>query len=230
MKEVCKCAAHASEGCVDHDHNSLYGELLCHFPYAVFSVALGLVALGFLSFPSAVEQTFHIRYANLLFHCFHFIHILFASTGTFITFSRFSSNTVRAFWISILSPIFFCSLSDVVIPYLGGNILGIQMTFHLCFLSELDNILPFLIAGILNGYALSKDHHSKQGLYSLFSHATHIVVSSLASLFYLVSHGFTEWYASIGTVFTFLLIAVVLPCTLSDVVVPMIIARADKKR
>lgn len=223
-------SAHHHPDCSDtHDHNSLYSELICHFPYAVFSVALGLVILSFLSVMPLSNQM-RASSSDLMFHCFHFIHILFASTGTYVTFARFSSNKSRAFLVSILSPIFFCSLSDVIIPYIGGNMLGVTMSFHLCFLSEYMNIVPFLVAGILNGFALSKDHHSKQGLYSLFSHAAHIVVSSLASLFYLVSHGFYDWHESIGTVFIFLVIAVVIPCTLSDVVVPMLIARADKKR
>ena len=69
----------------------------------------------------------------------------------------------------------------------------------------------------------------KQGGYSLSSHATHIFISSLASTFYLISHGFTNWYVSIGNVFVLLIIAVVVPCTLADVVVPMTMARLGKK-
>ena len=75
---------------------------------------------------------------------------------------------------------------------------------------------------------MSKHHNSKQWLYSISSHAVHILISSLASVFYLVSHGFTNWYAHIGNVFLFLIIAVVVPCTLSDVVTPMAFARRDK--
>lgn len=228
MNPIKKSSQHHPDCADEHDHTSLYGELICHFPYAVFSVALGLVVLSLLSVvPLSVAD--RQESSNLMFHCFHFIHILFAATGTFITFSRFSSNISRAILVSIVSPIVFCSLSDVIIPYIGGNMLGVTMSFHLCFLTEYANIVPFWVVGILNGFALSKDHHSKQGLYSLFSHAAHIVVSSLASLFYLVSHGFFNWHESIGSVFIFLVIAVVIPCTLSDVVVPMMIARADKK-
>jgi hypothetical protein len=103
------------------------------------------------------------------------------------------------------------------------------MHFHICFYSELSNVLPFLFVGIITGFVLSANHSSKQGGYSLTSHTVHIFVSALASAFYLVGHGFTNWYAHIGMVFLSLIIAVVVPCTLSDVVVPIMFARADKK-
>ena len=53
-------------------------------------------------------------------------------------------------------------------------------------------------------------------------------VSSLASTFYLVAHGFAHWHTQIGLVFLSLIVAVVIPCTLSDLVVPMTFARAGR--
>jgi len=58
---------------------------------------------------------------------------------------------------------------------------------------------------------------------SVFSHGAHVFVSSLASLLYLVSFGFTGWMTDIHLVFpVFLLvvIAVWIPCCISDIVVP----------
>ena len=127
--------------------------------------------------------------------------------------------------VGVLSPAFFCILSDAVLPYFGGKMFGVNMRWHVCFISELHNVLPFLIIGIINGIVLSKHHESRQGLYSLFSHFVHILVSSLASTFYLVANGFGNWYSSIGYVFLFLIAAVVVPCTFSDVVVPMMVAK-----
>ena len=167
--------------------------------------------------------------SKALFHSFHFIHILFAATGTVVTFRRFSKNKFQALIVGIVSPTLFCILSDAVLPYLGGTILGVHMHFHACFLTEPQRVLPFLIMGIINGFVMSGHHESKQGGYSLSSHATHIFISSLASTFYLISHGFTNWYVSIGNVFVLLIIAVVVPCTLADVVVPMAMARLGAK-
>jgi len=47
----------------------------------------------------------------------------------------------------------------------------------------------------------------------------------LASAFYMVSSGFGDWIDQIGLVFILLIFAVVIPCTLSDVVVPILFAK-----
>lgn len=216
-----------------HDHSqphehSLYGELICHFPYAVFSVAFSLLFLSLLTFftpdMQAARKGFHV-----LFHAFHYMHIVFAATGTLIMFLRYSKNMLMALLVGIISPIIFCTLSDVILPYVAGQLLGVDMHLHLCFVSEWRNIVPFLIGGIINGFVMSMHHQGKQGLYSLFSHVAHITVSALASTFYLVSQRLFDWYAHFGMIFILLIIAVVVPCTLSDVVVPMSFANWGRK-
>jgi hypothetical protein len=209
-----------------HQH-TLMGELLCHLPYAIFSVAFGLMILSFVTFDDSVDTCYR---ADVLFHSFHFMHIVFAATGTLLTFFRYSRNVFKAILLGIFSPAIFCTLSDSIFPYIGGQMLGMHMHFHLCFVTELYNVIPFLVIGIINGFIMSKHHGDRQWLYAITSHATHIVVSSLAAIFYLVSHGCTDWYRIIGAIFVFLIFAVVVPCTLSDVVVPILVARTDSKK
>lgn len=215
-----------------HDH-SLWGELMCHLPYAIYSVALGLAILSLLSavgFGQGSDPKVVKKATKILFHSFHFMHIVFASTGTLITFFRFSKNVYKALLVGIISPAIFCMLSDAVLPYVGGRMLGVPMHFHLCFISEWSNVLPFLLVGLINGFVMKEHKNTEQATHGLTSHAVHIFVSSLASMFYLVSHGFTEWYSHIGMVFLLLIIAVIVPCTLSDVVVPMAIAKMGSDR
>ena|SRR5579871_6537619 len=217
----------------DHGHgNTILSELMCHFPYAVFSVAFALSVLSFLvyiSFLGNTDQKMICQGSDALFHSFHFMHIVFAATGTLITFFRYSQNIIRGLLVGLFSASVFCTLSDVVFPYLAGSIMGVHMHFHICFMTEMHNILPFLVVGLINGFIMSRHHASQQERFSIFSHFVHILVSSFASMFYLVSHGCTDWYLNIGYVFLFLVVAVVVPCTLSDVVVPMTFAQADKK-
>ena len=209
-----------------HDH-SFKSELLHHLPYAIFSVALGMIILSLLDYSSTAQSIGQLarREAcsgyHMLFHSFHFLHILFAATGTIITFSRFSNNLSQALLVGTISPIFFCMLSDVLFPYLAGRLLGVDMELHICFHRELQNVIPFLGVGIFNGLVLRLHHSSMLRVFSLGSHFIHILISSLAALFYMVSHGFTNWYDSMGILFLFLVIAIVIPCTFSDVVVPM---------
>lgn len=220
----------------DHTHvhahgSSIFSELMCHFPYAIFSVSLSLAVLSLLGYLTCSNTDVQClcRGAHLAFHSFHFLHIVFAATGVLIAFFRFSDNIVRGLLVGVFSTLTFCTLSDSILPYLAGRLLGVEMEFHLCLISELKNIIPFLFIGLCNGLVMGKFHISRGGFYSVFSHFFHILVSSLAATFYIVSHGLTHWHHVIGMLFIFLVIAVVVPCTLSDVVVPMAAAKAGKR-
>jgi hypothetical protein len=217
---------------LEHEKHSesLPHELLHHFPYAIFSVSFGLIVLSFLTHVGSNDVQEAAERSHSLFHNFHFLHIIFAATGTLITYLRFSRNLVGALLVGIISPAIFCTLSDAILPYYGGRLLGVPMDWHICFYSELPNVLPFLLVGIINGFVMAQHHYSKLASFSVGSHFVHILVSSLASCLYLLSYGFTDWSESIGAVFLFLIFAVLVPCTLSDVVVPMLFAKAHKKR
>lgn len=213
-----------------HHKHSLYDELAVHLPYAVFSVALSLIVLSLLGFIGVGKDPNQLRCLwDQLFHNFHFVHIIFASIGTLITFFRFSTNLVRGVIVGFCSASVFCILSDIVLPYIGGVLLGVDMHLHVCFLYELHNVLPFLIVGLFTGVVMRSHQLEVRGYFSLWSHFAHIFISALASSFYLVSHGFSDWANSIGYVFLVLLLSVVIPCTLSDIVIPMTFARSGKK-
>lgn len=214
----------------EHDH-TLIGELICHLPYAIFSVAFGLTLLSFVTYYSYEKPAAIIcKRSDVLFHSFHFMHIVFAATGTLVTFFRYSHNVVKALLLGIISPAIFCTLSDSILPYIGGKLLGVDMHFHLCFVTELQNVLPFLFVGIINGFVMSRHKGEHQWLYAISSHALHILVSSLASIFYLVANGCTDWWQFIGLIFMYLIGAVVVPCTLSDVVVPLLFAQTGSRK
>ena len=212
----------------NHAEHTIYEELVCHLPYAIFSVAIGLVFLSVFSYVAMNASGGDREYmsgAHVLFHSFHFVHIVFAATGTLITFLRFSKNWMAALVVGIVSPMIFCTLSDIVFPTLAGRMLGIPMKFHLCFVDEIHDILPFLLVGIINGFVMSWHHSGKQVLYSIFSHVGHILIGSFAASFYLFSQGLIDWSHNVGLIFILLILAVVVPCTVSDLVVPIVVAR-----
>jgi len=226
-KKDCKVSDHSC--CCDEGH-SLLTELMCHLPFAMVAVAACLAVLSFLTYFSlGSPETANAKGADILFHSFHFMHILFSATGTLITYYRFSKGLIRGIFVGIFSSITFCTMSDAIMPYLAGKILGVDMEFHVCFLTEWGNIIPFLVAGLISGVVIGKYHKTNLHFYSLSSHSLHILVSSFASTFYLVARGFANWYAQIGAVFVFLVIAVVVPCIMSDIVTPMTFARVEKK-
>ena len=125
-------------------------------------------------------------------------------------------------------PIIFCTLSDAVLPYLGGAVVGLDMEFHWCFLDHIETVLPFLLVGMLNGWVMSAHAPTKILFYSVSFHFLHIFISSMASILYLVSFGFYEWWMRMGFVFLYIIVVVLIPCTLADIVLPTILAQFRK--
>lgn len=216
-----------------HKHgHSLRDEFLCHFPYAILSVALSLVVMGLLTYivpePDAAKS-------HSLFHTFHFMHLLFAGMGVAISFRRYSHSVIGFILSGTIIPMVFCTLSDAIIPYWGAALMGLHVHFHWCFVSHISTVLPFLLVGLVNGYILSLDKATRHTYHSTSSHFFHIFLSSLAASFYLMSFGMTSEWTQLGGLFVLLLVAVVVPCTLSDLVVPFLAAKlfghtvADKK-
>lgn len=210
---------------------SLKRELLCHFPFAVYAVALSMVLIAVMGISGSMgHATLHT-----LFHTLHFLHIVFAATGTVLVFRKYGGSLWGAVIVGSIVPAIFCTLSDAVMPYLGGVWYGIPMHFHWCFRDHLVTILPFLGTGILNGLVLSAHDAQGQQRYTATSHFLHIFISAFASTVYMIGHGFSAWQDSVAYLFLFLLCAVLIPCTFADVVVPMAFGiwgqqRASKER
>jgi hypothetical protein len=218
-----------SSHCDNHDHehhhhsSSLVNEVVYHLPYAILSVSIGLILLSVMTYFSNGKPSH--EGAHQLFHSFHFMHLIFAVTGSMLTFARFSTSLIKGAVISLISSVIFCTLSDVVLPFLAGRILGVPVCLHLCFVQELPNVLAFLTIGLVNGLIMSHQAHASKLYYSGTSHFSHILVSSLASLWYLGSQGFVEWEGKMGLLYILLIFAVVVPCTMADVIVPIFFAR-----
>lgn len=215
-----------------HETHSVWDELLCHIPYACISIAMGFVFLSVIHFfgqTALSDRLLHSGY-HVLFHSFHYLHVVVAVAGAMIAFFRYSNRLVLGIFMScIVSPL-FCVLSDVVLPSFAARILGVSIPMHICFLSAHDaaNWYAFMIVGAVCGAALL---HNKESLkiFSLTFHFFHILISSMAAMFYIVSQGFDQWYDVMGGLFLFLFIAVIVPCTLSDVVVPFCCSRLSRK-
>ncbi len=224
---------------MDHKHCDLCGngahpikdELICHIPYAGISLAISFVLLATFHFlglgiypEEAVREGYHI-----LFHSFHYLHIVVAVAGAVIAFFRRSNRIILGSLISLIIPTLFCITSDILLPTLSGRILGVDMEMHVCFFEFYDaiNLVAFMLVGYICGMALLYNKESLR-TFSLTFHFFHILISSMASTFYMVANGFDGWYESMGILFVFLFIAVIVPCTMSDVVVPFYCARATK--
>ncbi|MCL5436766.1 MAG: hypothetical protein M1549_02740 [Candidatus Dependentiae bacterium] len=218
--------------CGDRPH-SIWEELMCHVPYAAISIAIGFVFLSIINFfgqASLSLEAMHSGY-HVLFHAFHYLHVVVAVAGAIITFSRFSDRVGIGILVACLVSPLFCIFSDVILPSFAGRLLGFAMPMHICLLNARDalNWYAFLLVGLGMGAALLRNNQSLK-TFSLTFHFFHILISSMASMFYMVAHGLDCWYDIMGGIFLLLFVAVVVPCTLSDVVVPFCCARWARRR
>lgn len=199
-------------------------ELQEHLPYAVLSVAIALAILGMLTFVSVLLGAANFaKAAKSLFHVFHPLHMLFSATATTAMFWRHERRLFKAMIIGLVGAAGICGLSDIVIPYISGFLLGVKMELHICLIRHPMVIVPFLISGIFVGLIVPTSTHGA----TIFTHSAHVLVSSVASVLYLVSFGLSGWVEVGGMVFIYMVLAVLLPCCTSDIVFPLLFTEPE---
>lgn len=197
----------------------IISELLEHLPYSIFGVIIGIVMMGLLTFVAISLNTKHLlpNAAEELFHVFHPIHILLSALVTTAMFWKHERRFLKALLVGLIGSIAICGVSDILLPYLGGKLFGRQMHLHICILEHPNIIIPFAFIGVLFGFLVPSTIEKS----TEFSHSMHVLVSSMASILYLISFGITDWIHMIGGIFLITIVAVMLPCCLSDIVFPL---------
>lgn len=184
-------------------------ELKEHVPFTALGALTGIIVMVIIvlgNVPSHISQT--------VFYTLHPLHVLLSALVTTAMYVRYRK---AKFWVAILigwtGSIGIATISDAIIPYLGGRLLHAQMEFHLPFIEEWwINLLA--LAGIAIGYL-------KQT--TKIPHFGHVLLSTWASLFYLIAFGIVDnWIPLLPLIFLFLFLAVWLPCCLSDVIYPLL--------
>jgi len=196
-------------------------ELTHHLPYTIVGSLIAMVGVWWFSVQrlDAGQMDVLLRQARSSFHLFHPIHICLSAIATTSLFWRHERNILRAIFVGAWGTIIPCGLSDYIFPYIGGRLLGQTMQLHICIISHPQLFFSFLALGILGGFWAEAQLTSSH----LFSHGAHVFVSSAASLLYLISFGFTAWLTDVRFVFPVFLVIVVavwVPCCISDIVIP----------
>jgi hypothetical protein len=192
-------------------------ELKGHAPFTAFGALLGLVVMGVVHSagldPSASYDAFHIL---------HPAHLLLSSAVTATMFKRHGGGISASVIVGIVGAIVICTLSDVALPYLGGAGLGATMAFHFGLVEHpWIVLLPALTGGAIGALILR---------WTRCPHAVHVLISTLASLFYLMAFGVVDWIPKLPLVGVVLFVAVWVPCCTSDVVFPHLFARRARHR
>jgi len=194
-------------------------ELKHHVLFTVFGAVSGIlimVVLVLANIPSPASQT--------VFHTLHPLHVVFSALTTTAMFKKYSSGGIlKAILIGYLGSIGIATLSDAIIPYLGGALLGIEIELHIPFIDT--EKIPFIgvetwitvnsaaLVGIVIGYLKPATR---------LPHSGHVFLSTWASLFYFTAFGVAHWLPLLHFVFLFLFVAVWVPCCISDIVFPLL--------
>jgi hypothetical protein len=201
-------------------------ELGEHTPFTIVGAVIGIIIMVIIQFANTPGDV-----SEALFYTFHPLHIVFSALVTTALYRKQKGSRP---WLIIIvgytGSIGIATLSDAIIPYLGGNTLNIAMEFHLPFLET--EIMPYIgipewiivnaaaVIGIAIGYFKPA---------TKLPHMGHVLLSTWASLFSFTAFGVADWIPVLPFVFLFLFFAVWLPCCVSDIIYPLLWVR-EKER
>ncbi len=193
-------------------------ELREHIPFTALGAVTGIAIMGvmvWLNTPTSISE--------VLFEIFHPLHVLLSALVTTAMFRKHRDG--RLWWavaIGYGGSVGIATISDCIIPYLGGLLLRAEMEFHLGFIHEWWLVNPLALIGIALGYLWPT---------TKIPHFGHVLLSTWASLFYFTAFGVAYWLPLLPLVFVFIFLAVWLPCCVSDIVFPLLftgrIARSE---
>lgn len=190
----------------------IFNELREHIPFtAVASLAaIVLVIIGFL-----LNKEVVLSYSGNLFEIFHSLHLFFAAIVSSAIFYKYKKKMFLAIVVGLLISLIIGTLSDVIFPYLGGIVFGLSTSFHFAVLENPMLILGAALLGALVGVFGSK---------TKIPHFMHVFLSVLASLVYLLAFSISVSFLSLLFVFLIIFVSVIVPCCLSDIIFPIVVA------
>lgn len=213
-----------------HDHapvtsaGGVLKELRSHAPFSLFGAltGIGLMVL-FVLLPVSSES---LRPA---FTGLHSVHVLLSAVVTTGLYWTYRKSVVKAVLIGLVGAIGIATLSDILLPHHGAALVlwatgedpG-HMHLHIAAVDHFYIIVPAAVLGVIAGLVWP---------YTKVPHAGHVLLSTWASLFYVISQSSPDvtWLPRLPLVLIVLFLAVWLPCCVSDIIFPMLFVK-DKKR
>ena len=147
--------------------------------------------------------------------------------ATAAMFCRYERSIGKAIVIGLIGAIGVCGISDIAMPHVSLLVLGVQTEWHVCVYEHPALVIPFAVVGVIVGVAASGGVIKS----TIISHSLHVLASTMASIFYMVGPlGLTDWIEDLGKVFMFVVLAVMVPCCLSDIVFPLLMSKSGRSR
>ncbi len=185
-------------------------ELAAHLPFSAAGTAVGVAIVWMLQGVAASGDD-----PMWAFHPLHSVHVLLSAAATAAVFRGRGGTVLRSSVVGAVGALGVCAVSDILLPHLSSVLMGSAVHMHACLFEEPGLVLAFCAAGLSAGIAAA----GATGLAGLASHTLHVVVSAAASAWYIAAAVGDGWLGP--QAFLFAMVAVALPCCLSDIVFPM---------
>jgi hypothetical protein len=200
----------------------ILSELKEHAPFTAMGAVSGIIIMVIIVLADVPSQT-----SQAVFYSLHPLHVVLSALVTTAMYMKYRKGKLwAAILIGYAGSIGIATLSDAIIPYLGGALLNIDIGFHLPFIET--EAFPYLgipkwvviNSAALIGIAIGYWRHTTK-----IPHSGHVFLSTWASLFYFTAFGTASWMPLLPLIFIFLFIAVWIPCCTSDIVFPLLFVR-----
>ena len=202
--------------------NRVFKELEHHMPFTFLGAVIGIVFMVII-----VNGNYLLDispYTEDIFFILHSIHVFLSALVTTTLFVKYrTKNILWAIFVGYTGAIGIATISDSLIPYLGELIIGLPKSEpHIGFIEEpLKTNIPAFI-GIAIGYLKGT---------TKIPHAGHVLISTWASLFHIfMAIGASLTILQMIGIFTFLFLAVWLPCCTSDIIYPLLFSNKLLKK
>ncbi len=195
----------------------VYEELVSHLPFTLIGVGLGVAFV----FAAMHWQGGDAHFGEEQFHWAHILHIFFSAAAGAAIFRSYRDSVLKAIPVAAVSAVLLCTLSDILVPYIGLKAAGFDAHLHLCAAEHPVRVAASALLGVAAGLAgLRFFEHCNKGF-----HLIHLLISTAASALYLLDtmqHADLQVAAIITATLFF---ALLLPCLIGDVLVPLLFVR-----
>lgn len=196
--------------------NTILKELKDHFP-------LTLIVSLFAGVLVALTILFNLEFNKFFpaaFGIIHPAHILVSAAATSAIFYKYKTSVLKAATIGIVGAILIGTISDILLPWIAGNLFSLNTILHLPILENPILIFTTAIIGAFIGIYI--------GLFKL-NHSLHVFFSVFASLLYLLafSANINIWIILGSSLIVFLVVYI--PCCVSDIVFPILFIKEPCK-
>jgi len=189
-------------------------ELKHHLPLTAIATVVALLIV------LIIEYQLKQNLSETFFDILHPIHIFASAIVASGIYYKYKPKIINALGVGMIGAILIGSLSDVLIPWLGGNLLSLETIFHLPLIESPYLILFSAIFGSAIGIGTK---------ITKIPHFIHVFLSVFASLFYFIAFSTGMTILHFFIVFFIILIAVVVPCCVGDIIIPFLFLKKKIK-